>query len=455
VAIALVVVLVFASDRGRDPGVRLVTDLVVLGIVVGMGLVQWLTTRWAFDGATLRIEKGLIRRDHRQLPVTRIQAVDVVVPGMARVFGLAALRIRMAGAGRDTTLSYLAEPHAQALRDSLLAAHHGVDPSAPAPPELTLAHVSTPTLVGSVLFSGPTLILLAIVIGLSALGAAAPKTARAAVAVGFVYLLSLVTAVWRRFNQQFEFTVASAPDGLRIRRGLIGNTSESIPIRRVQAVRQVEPLLWRLFGWCRIEVSLAGAQSREGASGTRRVVKTLLPVGPVADATMLRTAVIGEVGVVPSPPPRRAALKAPLSYHFLRAGHDDLLAVAVTGRIRRVTSWVPLEKAQSVRRVQGPVQRRMGLATVRLDVAGRRSATFKNRDAEEADDLVRTLPGLARGARAVAPREPVLRPPPALLSVAGAGWFADPSGRHAGRYWDGIRWTDHVDDDGHASVDPL
>ncbi len=35
-----------------------------------------------------------------------------------------------------------------------------------------------------------------------------------------------------------------------------------------------------------------------------------------------------------------------------------------------------------------------------------------------------------------------------------AGWFADPSGRHQQRYWDGVAWTEHVADAGATSVDP-
>ena len=76
-----------------------------------MGLVKWLVTRWALDGSTLRIETGLFRRDARQLPLSRIQAVDVVRPFLARVFGLAELRVRLAGSGRSNgRLAYLAEP---------------------------------------------------------------------------------------------------------------------------------------------------------------------------------------------------------------------------------------------------------------------------------------------------------------------------------------------------------
>lgn len=40
-------------------------------------------------------------------------------------------------------------------------------------------------------------------------------------------------------------------------------------------------------------------------------------------------------------------------------------------------------------------------------------------------------------------------------SAAAADWYPDPVGRHQYRYWDGTSWTDHVADDGKASVDPL
>ena len=56
------------------------------------------------------------------------------------------------------------------------------------------------------------------------------------------------------------------------------------------------------------------------------------------------------------------------------------MAVAVTGRVQKVTCWVPLVKAQSIRRVQGPVQRALALATVHVDVAGKRAgAEFRDR----------------------------------------------------------------------------
>ena len=124
--------------------------------------------------------------------------------------------------------------------------------------------------------------------------------------------------------------------------------------------------------------------------------------------------------------------------------------MCVTGRINRTTTWVPLEKTQSVRRVQGPLQRRFGLATVHVDVAGKRTrAEFRDREVAEADRLVAELTALSRSAR--------LRrheaPPAAAKDDAPSGWYPDPAGRHELRYWHEGRWTEHVADGGRRSAD--
>jgi putative membrane protein len=74
--------------------------------------------------------------------------------------------------------------------------------------------------------------------------------------------------------------------------------------------------------------------------------------------------------------------------------------MCVTGRLNRTTTWVPFEKTQSVRRIQGPLQRPLGLATVHVDVAGKRArAEFRDREEAEADRLVEELTTLSRAAR--------------------------------------------------------
>ena len=75
-------------------------------------------------------------------------------------------------------------------------------------------------------------------------------------------------------------------------------------------------------------------------------------------------------------------------------------ALARTGRVRPQVVVVPLEKVQSVRLRQGPVERWLRLATVHIDTAGRGwQARAVCRDATEADALLWRLTGLARDAR--------------------------------------------------------
>jgi putative membrane protein len=386
-------------------------------------LVNWLVTRWKLDGGTLRIETGLLRRDSRQLPVARIQAVDLVRPFLARMLGLAELRLRLAGTGHaDGRLAYLTEPAAVALRARLLAAHHGLDPATPEPPEQILVTVPTGRIIGSVLLASAGLagfaaaggVLLAVVFPVGFAAAAGALVWWAAVGA---------TLLWQRISSQYGFTVAASPDGIRIRRGLLGTVAETIPVPRVQAVRLVEPLLWRPVGWLRLEVDVAGHPGHDKAAGGSAMRKALLPVGNWREAGDLVRLTIGGGTFGLSRPPRRARWKAPLSYHYLAAGHDDRVAVTVTGRLRRVTAWVPLAKAQSVRLVQGPLQRRFRLATVHLDAAGKHvQARFSERDHEEAERLAGELAALSRTAR----RRSEERPGPGLPAVGAMGTAVPP-----------------------------
>jgi putative membrane protein len=396
----LAIVGVSASGGFTRSGGARFYDLAVPAAAAAAALVNWLVTRWKVDGATLCIETGLLRRDSRQLPVARIQAVDLVRPFLARALGLAELRVRLAGSSHaDGRLAYLPEQAAVELRARLLASHYGLDPATPEPAERVMATVPTGRLLGSVVLSSASLLVI-VLIGEAVLTVAAPAGFAVVGGTLLWWLITTVPLVWRRVSTEYAFTVAESPDGIRIRRGLLGTVAETIPVRRVQAVRLIEPLLWRPLGWCRLEVDIAGSPGRDRADGSGRVRKTLLPVGPAGTAAALLRAIIG--GTVPelTQPPARARWKAPLSYHFLAAGHDTTLAVGRTGRVRRATTWVPLEKVQSVRFVQGPLQRRLELATVHADAAGRRvRAEFRERPADQARQLVDDLAGLSRTAR--------------------------------------------------------
>jgi len=385
---ALLLLLVVQTAHSKVENRTAETDyLIILALLsIVYGYIHWMVTRWRIEGDTLRIETGLIRKDSRRLPLARIQAVDLVRPLLARMLGVAELRVRLAGSGStDGKLAFLGMGEATELRLALLA---GI--------------------------------------------------------------------IWRRLSGQYSFMAVEGPEGVRITRGLLATISETVPYGRIQAVRQVEPLLWRPFHWCRLEVDIAGATARnQRGEGTSVVRKALLPVGTGQDAWHLLARLLGAPDPVRTPPPRRARLKAPLSFHFLSAGYDDTHAMCVTGRLNRTTTWVPFEKTQSIRRVQGPLQRPLGLATVHVDVAGKRTrAQFRDRPQEEAERLVEQLTALSRTARHVR------RPAPASSAdgdgqAVPSGWYPDPSGRHEHRYWHGGRWTEQVSNGGRRTSEAV
>jgi putative membrane protein len=404
-------------------GGDLVTDLVIVGLALSGGFVSWLVTRWQIAGGVLRVDTGLVRRDSRRFPLSQIQAVDVVQTGLARVLGLAELHLRMAGgdSGRSGRLACLRLSDAERLREDLLslslslslsAAAAGAATAATPPAEVddalpaadaerVLFRVTPARLPAAILLSRAGAIAVAVVAATCVTVALTGQPGTIGPYLPFV--LGVVVNLWRQFNGEFGTTVTAASDGIRLRSGLIQTTAETIRPGRIQAIRLTEPLVWRIFGWCRLEVDVAGGRQRRENHAEGQRLRAVIPVGAHAEADALLAELIGGGRpLLPSAaPPPVARWKAPFSYHFLGWNGDDRFVVASRGRVCRQTTWVPLEKVQSIRWVQGPLQRQLDLATVHLDVAGKRvSAKIEDRGNVEALAILDRMPDLARAARA-------------------------------------------------------
>ena len=482
VAIVVALLVLFVANQHQESG-DLQVEAVLVGVVLVGGVISWLVTRWQVAGGVLRIDTGLIRRQSRRFPLSQVQAIDVVQTGLARVLGLAELRLRMAGTGSSGgRLACLPLADAERLRQRLLAmAASAAGPagtgsvgagsagagratgggaagpgsagtgraaggSAAGAGSAGTGRAAGGSAAGAVAAGATAAGAEGAVAGLSAAGAAAGvpaggavverplfrvRSARLAVAitlsrsgayaavviVGLVLdavlsghpgtaasflpiVIGVIVAVWRQFNGEFATTVAAAPDGLRLRSGLVQTTAETIRPGRVQAVRLVEPLIWRAFGWCRLEVDVAGSRQREENRSEGQRLRALIPVGSRAEANQMLGELLAEPPAATRRAPRQARWKAPLTYHFLAWDGDERYVAAARGRVRRETTWVPLEKVQSIRWLQGPAQRRLGLASIRLDVAGKRAtARIQDRPLAEASDMLARLPELARNAR--------------------------------------------------------
>lgn len=377
--------------------------LLILGAAAGV--IAWLVTRWRIDGADLQIETGLIRRQSIRIPLARVQAVDVVAPLLARLLGLAEVRVVSAGRGSEHgRLAYVTAAEAPVLRAQLLALAHGLSRETPQPPGIALFHLDNAQLAYGLLLRAPTLAPLSLAILAVVLTVIVPPAGITLASTTFTIVAAGVISSARAYNDDFDLLVSEAGDGLRLDRGLLQRRHETIPYGRIQALRLVEPLLWRPFGWARLEVDIArqGEPRREGRE-SQQIARTLVPVAPRVVVVGLLQRVMPDAVVTPprgSRPPRRAVTRAPFAYHLLAAWHDQRYICARSGRVRAETVIVPLDKMQSIRLATGPLLRALRLASVHVDTAGHRwQASALCRDAGEADRLVWSLAGLAGHAR--------------------------------------------------------
>ncbi|GAB3268991.1 PH domain-containing protein [Sinomonas notoginsengisoli] len=381
-------------------------------LIVGGGFVlSWWTTRYLVDETMVRVDTGILFRQHRQARLDRVQAVDVVQPFLARVFGLAELRFEVADAHENALrLAFLPEAEAQRLRASVLAAAataamavggakastahaeagrpgEGTPSSVPAgsgetgSPETLVARAPVARILASTALTpfvivaavvGALGILLEVSTGLRGLGAAIIPA-----------LLGGAFSAWNRVSAFWDFRVLAVGDGVRLSRGLLEARSQTVPAARVQAILIRQPLLWRPFGWWSVHVNVAGYRHTSEREGSK---STLLPVGTSEDVFRVLGLVFPDPGTDPgtgrgviaagltgtgewcgfvgSPPPARWL--DPLAWR--RTGYlaTRTALLCRTGAASRRLVIVPHERTQSISLTQGPLERRLGLAGVEL-----------------------------------------------------------------------------------------
>jgi putative membrane protein len=185
--------------------------------------------------------------------------------------------------------------------------------------------------------------------------------------------------------------------------------NSTVPEGRVQSVKLEWPLLWRRAGWIRATMHIAGVRHQEGQPDR----SSLLPVGRIAEAEAVVAratpgVVLTEVAV--RPVPARAKWLAPFRRYVLGYHVGPYAFASRDGLLTRSLVLVPYARVQSVRVRQGPLQRRLRLATVHVDVAGGGpTAAAIHVDVEEARELALELAERTRAARNASPQDPTDR----------------------------------------------
>ncbi|MGW6005650.1 PH domain-containing protein [Oerskovia enterophila] len=307
--------------------------ILVIGLIgLGYSALAWRMTTYAIDDESVRLHTGVLFRQQRKARLDRLQAVDIVQPLVARLFGLAELKLEVAG-GSDSgiKLGFLKLDEANHLRAELLARAAGLRlgttpsraaavPGAPAggavgspavgdaprgdlvagapvdgagtgapgvgdvvghvhldapeAPEQPVMEVPPGRLIWSLIRTVAMIVLVVAVLGL--IGVAVGTREIGTLFTALPLVLGVGGYLFGRFTREFNFRSAISPDGIRLRHGLLETRSQTIPPGRVQAIRLTQGLLWRSADWWRVEVNVAGyGQSADGTTNN----SVLLPVG--------------------------------------------------------------------------------------------------------------------------------------------------------------------------------
>ena len=243
------------------------------------------------------------------------------------------------------------------------------------------------------------------------------------------------------------FTLARVGDDLVVRRGLLERREAVLPLARLQVVRIEESLLRRALGLASVRLQSAGRRGGSDETASRlaipilqraqvnRVLGELLPgAAPIprlrapppaarrraVTRSLVRTTLAVAVVALPiwflatgnglGVAPRSALLVLPLlalavaiglaAYRSLGHAAGERFLYARAGVVIRVLTVVPVAKAQSGSVRSSPFQRRAGLATLHVDIAGGGPVP---RVQDEAEPRAEALLQLVLGRRAMSP----------------------------------------------------
>lgn len=417
-----------ASGVTENGPIGALIGVLLLGAVVAWAFLSWRMIHYRVTPDALELHQGVLSRQQRRAPLDRLQAVDITEPLVARIFGLAKLTLEVAGGGDSKIeLAFLTESQARQLRNHLLAAAAGLRSDAAAPPQVGEAPehgvITLPfeRLIGSIVLTGSTIVLVLAIV-------AAITSAVVTGEVGFVAILVPVLlgtggVVWKELTVGFGFRVASAPDGVRLRYGMLEQRTQTVPPGRVQAIRIHQPLLWRITGWWTIEVNVAGygGSSSNGTATANR----LLPVGTQDEVLtvlgyILPGLALGDAELAGrdddggfTSAPRRARWVDPIGRRRRGFLVSDPALLLRSGRLHRSVVVVPHARTQSCGLWQGPLQRRLGLASFELhSTPGPIKPRLEHLSSDVAAELLDQQSARSRTARATA-HDDWLTPTPA------------------------------------------
>ena len=309
--------------------------LVVVLVAIVLSALSWWFTTYAVDEDGVSVHSGMISRSREYAPRARIESVSIERPLLARLLGLAKVRVEVAGGGESyLDIEYVSSARAEELRLGILevvagtsAASSSAVPVEGAPADGTGAEARAalaggPTAGSSaaadhqnsgdaarehggrleeVLYDGVTdgeliaripteRLVRSLVRDLGFLTGIVMSVVGVVVAVllalwqeGFSIAILVALAptaiavpkyVFGRIDSGWGFVSRFSERGLRMRRGLANTRTDNIAAGRIQRFDLRRPFLWRGPGWTAVSATVAGIDDDDENGAT-----SVLPVG--------------------------------------------------------------------------------------------------------------------------------------------------------------------------------
>lgn len=394
--------------------------ILLSSLIFCISLLWWRTIGFRLTHEEVQMRRGLLSLKLTSARYDRIQAVDLTESFLPRIFGLASVKVQTAG-GKDSSISieYLRKTKAEKIQHDIIELRNSKSNHVPlqTPPQTSLATSSTNAIQNSTpeLFDTPIsvstrgateviipeipvrrslsstvwnfrTITLALGACLLILSYTLPDESlfQSLSGLSFPIFFGIILGFWKLLDRSYKFTATLTDGVLEVTYGLANRQKQSIPLERVHGIKITQPLLWRVFGWWQVHVSVAGYG---GKVSSNRTATTLLPVGSRKQALLLlellsplnrqtidkQTQPEGR-SCAQFTSPTRARWVSPFDHKqqsvTLIFDIDGGLQSVVThwGRFTRSMAVIDPSHIQELTLVNGPVQHLLKLTTIRFDL---------------------------------------------------------------------------------------
>ncbi len=250
--------------------------LISYAVMAAWEYLVWKNYSYSIEEDKIKIMQGVIRKNQREIPLKRIQNVDISRNIVHRVVGLSKVDLETAG-GSDTeaSLKYVEPREGERIRDLVKngAESEGdmevEEEESEAFYEISdgkLVLLSAISLDRKTLFGFFTVFaFFSAGLGVAFENLGLPGTLILSILMTGTVVLIFVSNFVINFEKYYGFRLWKNSDSLRYERGLLNRKEGSIPLDKIQTVTLEENILKRLTGYATLKVETAGYSGEKAA----------------------------------------------------------------------------------------------------------------------------------------------------------------------------------------------